>query len=145
MLYNTILINVSSNSKYLEGTAATVLTPGMLTKRNTEGKWKAHDVAGGACQPIFVIEDIWGGETIHDDYSIGESSWFRYCNGGDMIWGWLAVGEDIAIGDFLISSGINGTLKKIGVSPVAGCIVAVALEAVVTVATIARIKIEIFK
>jgi len=141
-----IQIHTSSASKHLEGKVASGVTisPGMVVKRNTAGRWRPHNVLGGACSPIFAVADIWYGKGIEDTYAAGEKIYLIYASGGDVIWAWLAASQSIVIGDFLTSNA-DGRLKKIGPTPVSGCIIGGALEAITTVASPARIRVEIFK
>lgn len=111
--YNTICISVSSNSRYLEGylrVANSQVAPGYLVKR-----WKP--VAGdGTRYPVYgypyenpdgpvivVVENVYEGKSVHDNYLPGEKIYLRHLLPGDTFFGIAAVeieeAERVAIGN----------------------------------------------
>lgn len=118
----------SAEIRYEEGIADDAITPGMLVQINATGgerHWKRHAVAGGDGERLFAIEDSLQGKTIDDVYAAGSLVRAVAAHRGDVIYGILNAGENVAVGDFLISDG-NGTLKKTTGTPEH---ISVALEA----------------
>jgi hypothetical protein len=110
MSNNSII--VKKYSDVIEEFVATeTITPGMLLEFDSTGKVKKHDVAGGNVYPMFALEDELQGKGIDDDYASTDpvQVWIPGC--GDIVRGWLADGQNVAIGDWLISNGA-GKLTK---------------------------------
>jgi len=150
---NTVKIAVcGSPAIELESIVATAeIIPGNLLLRNAATTVVSHDVAGGSTGTLFAVEDkMTGGasltgsfvEAVNVPYAVGAKVYMIYARPGDVVWAWLNIGENVAVGEFLVSAG-NGNLEAYaGPLTVPSAIVGVALEAVNAVAT-ARIKIEI--
>lgn len=110
------------------------LTPGHLCERTSTGA-KVHATAAGPAARMFALEDENLGGEIETAYTINNRGLFGVFRAGDEVNALIANGEDIAIGDELISAG-DGTLKEYVVADSAGVdliqdhsIVAVALAA----------------
>jgi hypothetical protein len=122
-LYNNIV------NEYV---AAGTITPGMLVKVDSAGTLVAHNVAGGLGEKMFATEDELQGKTIADNYSAGNPVQTIIANSGDEVLAIIADGQNISVGDFLVSNG-DGKLKEM--TPDASGVVveqypiAVALEA----------------
>lgn len=132
-----------------EKLAAGTITPGMLVKRTSADAVIAHNVAGGAVNVLFAIEDENQGNDIADNYSSGALVKLWRPVPGEQVYAIAATsGNTIAIGDFVESAG-DGRLRKVeaalssaGVEEFPSSIVGVALEAAVPGAGI-RFLIEI--
>jgi hypothetical protein len=137
---HTIMVHVSKDSPRIEAVAAlTPLKPGHLVAWNANGDLIAHGTADGAAQKIFVVEDDRG--TIADTYALGSTVIAYNMRPGDVVWGYLADAETVAIGDFLTSNGA-GLLQAPGITPLPGSIIGVAKEALTAVGNV-RIKVEV--
>ena len=139
---NTVQISVSYSSKLIEAIAASTITPGDIIEYTSAGTVRGHTVANGTAAKIFAIENTAGGGGINDDYLAASRVYAKCLLPGDVVWAWLATAQVIVIGDFLTSAGLNGDLKKAS-TPAANSIIGIALEAVTTVASIARLKVQI--
>ena len=109
MAYKTILLAGSRNVQ--EALAAAAITPGHMLEIDSAGKFKKHATAGGVGYGLWALEDDIQGNDIDDDYSTGNVVTAQAAVPGDQIYAWIANGENIAIGDKLISNG-DGTLKE---------------------------------
>ena len=133
-----------------EMVAGGVITPGHLVKLASTGKVIAHDDANENALPMFALEDELQGKTITQTYAENAPVQVWIPTRGDQVYAILAANETVAIGDFVASNG-DGTLKKHvedaesgGLLTVHGKqIVGQALEAKVTSAATARIKVRI--
>lgn len=107
----------SWDGRYEEGITDGVVYPGMIVRRQTTDKMKAHDVAGGAGPLAVVEEDALQGKTIDDSIADATFLPFWYPKPGDMLLFRLAAGQNVAIGDKLMSAG-DGTLTSLtGIGP----------------------------
>jgi len=132
MVKNTIKLK-----KYVdiinEYKAGGVITSGMLVAVNSVGAVIAHAVAGGVCSKMFALEDELQGRTIKDNFVSGEPVQCWVTVPGEEVNALLADGEDVAIGEVLVSDGA-GKLKV--ATPNASAVIieqypiAIALEAV---------------
>lgn len=94
--------------RYEEGIAGDAITPGMLVKRATGRTVLPH--AGGIInEKSFAVEDSLQGKTINDDYSMGDVVRYEFFLPGDVVYGLVAVGANVADGEILVSNG-DGTL-----------------------------------
>lgn len=93
-----------------EFVAGGVITPGMLLIVGSDAKVLAHNVAGGASSKMFALEDELQGRTIDIDFASGEPVQCAVATPGCEVLAILANGEDVAIGDKLVSNG-DGKLK----------------------------------
>ena len=110
MAYKTISIETDARDK--EGIASGAITPGHLLERtSTADTLQVHAVAGGRAQRHFAIEDEHQGKEIGDAYSSADRVFFRTFQPGDRVYALIKDGENIAIGDKLVS-GADGTLQK---------------------------------
>lgn len=117
-----------------EYNAASEITPGMLVAVGSAGTVAAHAVPGGICEKMFALEDELQGKTIDDDYAVAAPVQTLIANPGSEVLALLENGEDVAIGDSLVSAG-NGKLKAYDAAASAAVVteeypIAVALEAV---------------
>ncbi len=110
MALRTISIDTDARDK--EGLASGGITPGHLLERtSTANQVKVHATAGAFAQRHFAIEDEHQGKEIGDAYVTTQRTFFKTFQPGDRVFALIANGENIAIGDKLVSNG-DGTLKE---------------------------------
>lgn len=109
MAYKTIVLRGDGVNN--EANADGAIKPGMLVERTSAGKVKAHADATAKAQPAFALEDELQGNGISTDYSDGDLVQFRQFRSGDRVYGIIANGENIAVGDRVQSNG-DGYLKE---------------------------------
>lgn len=131
-------IHLSGGFTRKEGIPGETITPGKLVEiYNASGteKVRKHNSSGGFVNPAFAIEDPLQGKsltsienrTIDDDYTTSDGRMqYNIAHRGAKVQAWLKSGENVVIGDNLISGG-DGTLIKTTGSP--KTVVAKALEA----------------
>lgn len=122
-------IHLLGSGRQEEARAAGVIKPGQLLELNVDGDVIPHDTPLGDAERAFALEDALQGRTIADDYASGELVSYVIANRGDVVYGWLTVGEVTTIGSFLCSDG-SGNLMVRDESDVAIDLIAVALEAI---------------
>jgi hypothetical protein len=113
---------------------AVAITPGFLVELDSAGKVQAHSNAGQAAQTAFAVEDDLQGKEIGDNYAANSIVQYNIFRRGDEVLAMLNDGENVAIGDFLESSG-NGKVRKYAADSAGAVeypksIVGVAMEAV---------------
>lgn len=133
----TIILKAHPYQQEEEIVAAAAITPGHILERatatSTEGKGnvQVHSTADGCAAGFLVAkEDSLRGRGIDDDYAADDPVACWIPKKGDQGYCLLKDGEDIAIGDKLVSNG-DGTLKeREGASDgeVPQSIIAIALE-----------------
>jgi len=94
-----------------EGIANATITPGMLIERMSTGKLRAHATAGANAQKLFARENDLSGGTINTNYAADSRVLAMIPERGAEVYAILHDGENVAIGDALVSAG-NGKLKK---------------------------------
>lgn len=137
---DTILLRGEVNR--IQRDANGVITPGELLTILSTGKVDQHAVSGGPGLRYFAVENDIGGDDLTHDYANGEAVQINSCRPGDRVYAWLASGENVVIGDLLMSAGTGKLAKRTGTNIVIG----VALEAInlsATGAAASRIQIEI--
>ena len=123
--------------KYLdinnEYQAAAAITPGALVELHTDGKVRNHSSAAEFAAKQFALEDELQGRSIDDDYAENDPVQVWSAVPGEEVYALLAHGEDVAVGEFLVSNG-DGKLRAFDESSdalTAGApVVGYALEAV---------------
>jgi hypothetical protein len=118
-------IHLKGQGRHEEAVAAAAITPGQLIKLDIEGKVKIHESTGGYAEKAFALEDALQGHTIDDAYSSGNVVGYVVALPGDVVYAWLAAGENVMKGDQLHSNG-DGHLGRVSGSEIP---LAVALEA----------------
>ncbi len=94
-----------------EYNAGEAITPGMLLALAADGDVDKNASAGLACEKMFALEDELQGRTIDTDYDAADPVQCWNATSGEEVLAWLANGEDVAIGVFLVSNG-DGQLKE---------------------------------
>lgn len=87
------------------------ILPGMLLALRSDGKVQAHGVASGKHPSLFALEDELQGRTVADKYGANERVQITAAIPGEQIQGILKAGQNVAVGDYLVSAG-DGTLAK---------------------------------
>jgi len=114
-----------------EANAAEALNPGHLVEIDSSGEVQKHATEGGLAERLFAKEDALQGKTVDDAYAADDVVSIHAALPGDNVWAYLQAGQNVAIGDKLISGG-DGTLIEDGQEGSATTVrqaVAVALEA----------------
>jgi hypothetical protein len=93
-----------------EYNAEAAITPGMLIELTSSGTVQKNSAAGLACAKTFALEDELQGKTIADAYAAGAPVQCWSTIPGEEVYAWLANGEDVSVGDKLVSNGA-GLLK----------------------------------
>ncbi len=133
MAFNTIAIVGTPVEK--ERLAGGAITPGHLIEIDSSDEFIVHATGGGTAATMFALEDDSQGNEITDAYASGARVFAGIFRPGDEVYALIANGENIAIGDDLISNG-NGELKEYVVADSGSdiiqdhSVVAVALQAV---------------
>lgn len=99
--------------RHEEAVAAGAITPGHLIKLDSAGKVVVHASEGQYAERLFAKEDALQGNTKDTAYASGDVVSYHVAVPGDEIFAYIKAGENVAIGDQLISAG-DGTLIKIG-------------------------------
>jgi hypothetical protein len=146
MAKNTIKIKKYSDVVE-EMTANAAITPGFLVEEMSTGNVRAHATASGNAIPMFALEDELQGKTIDDAYAQNDKVQVWIAGRGDIVNAYLANGQNVTRGTFLVSNG-NGYLKAVADSSSFGDddplkIVGVAIESVNASARAARIMVRI--
>lgn len=114
-----------------EAVAHAALSPGHLIEMNSDGEVLKHATEGGYAERMVAVEDALQGNTTADAYAAADKVFFNRYYPGAKCQMYLKAGENVAIGDKLISAG-DGTLIANG-SEASGTtvrqIVAIAAEA----------------
>jgi len=112
MAYKKVEVVVHGDIVQHEAIASGSVTPGMLLERtSTADTFKAHATAGGHWNRAIALQDYLQGSEIST--AIATTARFQAWTArpGDQFYGLLANGENVSIGDKLVSNG-DGYLKK---------------------------------
>lgn len=96
-----------------EANAEAALSPGHLVERTSTGTVQKHSTEGGLAERRWAKEDALQGKTVDDAYAAADVVSIHDALPGDKVWAYIQAGQDIAIGDKLISGG-DGTLIEDG-------------------------------
>jgi len=118
-------IHLAGYGRIEEGTAGGSITPGHLIQLNSSGNLVVHATAGGPAERAFAVEDALQGKEIGDAYSSGSRVTYVLAAPGDVVYAFLAAGQNASIGSFLAAGG-GGNLRVASGTDVR---LAVALEA----------------
>lgn len=131
MAYRKIVLK-SSNNVAEEAFASAALNPGHLVALASTGKVAKHATEGGRGERLFAKESVLQGRGIDTAYAQDELVFLHVGQPGDEVYAYIKAGQNIAIGEQLISAG-DGTLESVS-DDVSGVTInqvfAVALEAV---------------
>jgi len=91
--------------------ASALIYPGFLLMLDSNGEVVPHDTQGGQAEAMFALEDALQGENRDHIYADDSLVACILPNKGSVIYAMIKDGEDIAIGDKLMSNG-DGTLVE---------------------------------
>jgi len=112
---DTIIIQAKDPHRK-EELASAAITPGELLEfvpsggGADAGQLRAHATAGGFAVPMFALEEGYVGGGIDDDYADGDRVTYGVFTTGDVVYGFLASGEDAGKGEPL-ESAASGYLR----------------------------------
>lgn len=124
-----------------EAAALAAITPGMLIERGAGGI-QPHGTQGETASPAFAVEAVMLGQSISDDYAIGDQVIYKTFAAGSSVYALVAAGAAAITANAFLTSAGDGTLEFAGVDEV---VIAQAIEAVDNSggASTVRIKVEI--
>lgn len=115
---NTILLATPGGPRVIvdEFIASEAITPGHLIETvpdqdSAAPQWRKSASATNVAPPIVALEQSHYNLGVDDDYAIADLVCAAYVRAGDVIWGLLASGQDIQMGEYLQSAG-DGTFKS---------------------------------
>ncbi len=92
---------------------AVAITPGMLCERTSGDLVQAHSTEGGDGQTMIAMEDDLQGKTVDDAYAVSALIALCLPAKGSEVNVLLAAGENVSVGDDLVSAG-DGTFIASG-------------------------------
>jgi hypothetical protein len=92
-------------------TGAASIKPGHLVKKNSAGAVVVHGTEGGKAAPIFAAEDALQGKMVSEAYANAALATLVIPNVGSVVNAMIKDGENIAIGDHLISDGAGRLIE----------------------------------
>jgi hypothetical protein len=105
------IVLIGDGDNHDEAPASAALTPGHLLYTASTGKVAKHATAGGFSGKAFAKEDALRGRDIDTAYAADDIVSIHRAEPGDVIFAFIKAGQNIAIGDKLVSAG-DGTLIK---------------------------------
>jgi hypothetical protein len=135
-------IHLTGSGRIEEGTAGGSITPGHLIQLNSSGNLVVHATAGGPAEKAFALEDALQGKEIGDAYSSGNRVSYVLAAPGDVVYAFLAAGQNAAVGSYLTSNG-NGALKVASGTDTRLAVALEALDLTASGATTSRIRVRI--
>lgn len=110
-------IQLKGSSRYDEGRAGVSFLPGKLIRLDSSNELRPHNVEGGRGQTMFAIEDALQGRTINDACDSGADGVpYILPVPGDEVFAYIAAGEDLDVGDELVSDGLGNLIAVSSVS-----------------------------
>lgn len=106
-------VHLIGDFRHEEMEAGATVTPGMLLAENSDGEAIPHATEGGVAARMFAEVDALQGHTLDDDYTEGDPVMINVETPGSECQALLKAGENVVIGDILISAG-DGTLIEEG-------------------------------
>lgn len=111
--------------------AGGTIKPGHLLALNSDNAVVVDSSAGVGNSKMFALEDELQGKGIDDNYVSGDKVQVWNTIPGEEVYALLADGEDVAVGDKLVSAG-DGTLKKMTADSSATVVEEVPVAVVIT-------------
>jgi len=133
-----------------EAVASGTVTPGMLLEQTSAAAAtvKAHATEGGFAERAFAVEDALQGKTVSDNYATTAHVFFHLVEPGAVVNALIAAGEDISIGDKLISDAAGALIAEGSKASstdvkqiIAVAVEAIDLSATGAVATLAAVRV----
>lgn len=88
-----------------EGVAAEAITPGEILAWDATPELIPHGSAGGNWLGLIAVEEDFVGDDIDTDYATSDTVQVAYPRRGDVVYAFLAAGENVSKGDPLESDG----------------------------------------
>lgn len=108
------LIKIAGEGVVIEDhNAAAAITPGMLIERISAGTVQKHGTAKGVAISLWALDRPELNKAITDDYATGDEVKAFHAYPGCIINALLKNGENVAIGDKLVSDGAGGLQKYV--------------------------------
>lgn len=110
-------IRLIGEGRVEEDVGSGAIKPGMLLEKFTSSgdvKVKAHSTSGGFAERAVAVEDALQGKTVDDAYTSGDRVSYLLGKPGDVVQMILNAGEDVDVGDQLISNGDGTVIKATG-------------------------------
>lgn len=146
--YSYRTISVQCDSPVKEALAGGTITPGFLIAYTSTGTVVVHPDAGKDACALFAIEDDLQGKGISDNYSSGNNVRFRMFQPGDIVFAYLANGQNVTRHAMLESNGAGylrvHTASSAGVVEYPKAIIGEALESVNASGGASRILVMIW-
>lgn len=124
----------------IEKICSGAVVPGDIVKPNSSHVvlWPSHGVGD---KPVYIVKDHdWSGKGIDDAYTTGDQVPLYVAKSGDTFYCRLKASQLVTEGLLLMAAGTDGTLQLVTSG---GVPIARAIEAVSSVASIQRVKVEI--
>lgn len=102
-------IHLKGNGRYEEAVVHAAFYPGHLLTVNSDGEITKHATEGGYSERAFAVEDALQGNTVDTVSVAGNTHPYVLALPGDEVNAFIKAGENVAVGDMLISGG-DGTL-----------------------------------
>lgn len=90
--------------------AAAAITPGHLVERTSSNTLRVHATAGAQTLAAFAVNNEVVGDSINDAYAASDTAHYEVLPPGCEVYAFLDIGENVAAGASLVSSG-DGSLK----------------------------------
>lgn len=110
-LNQTIFLKGAIGRRAEEARSVGTTKPGHLLEKVSTGKVQPHSARGGMNSRMFAREDSYQFRGVDDAYAADEIVFYNEASPGEQVYARLKLGENVAIGDTLISYG-DGTLAK---------------------------------
>ena len=136
MAYNSIIVKCFTKIQEEYTATAVAIKPGYLLEMASATTVQAHSTAAGNALPMFAFEDELQGRGIDTDYAVSTRIQCLIPRRGDIIYAYLADGENASVGDFLESASAGALQVHVadeasaGAAIVDAAIIGQALEAV---------------
>lgn len=82
---HTIALDLDLSDKYEELRAGGTIFPGQLVYVSTSQQVEKHATAGAEAERLFVVENVYEGKTMYQEYTLNERVMMRICHAGAVI------------------------------------------------------------
>jgi len=100
---------------------AVAIAPGMWLEKTNAGTVQAHSTAGGWSQSMVAVEDALQGKTVTDAYDASARIMYHHEQPNSRFLAILKAGEDVGIGDPLVSDGAGRMVAETGTPEEIAC------------------------
>jgi len=117
---NIILLATNGEKRpVVEGIAHEAITPGQLIRvRTANGKLEKHGTAGGPAARLFALENPYvdpsATKAINTDWAANGTMRYVHAQSGDLVYAWLADGQNVTAGAPLQSNGAGALTALTG-------------------------------